>query len=119
MLPKNGSTAGKSGVITHAICCDARDAMNGLPIGFYLSDCRSPAPMVDASKLHPVYAVRPVISCRDGRHVCEIRFNRDSWFTAWRCVRDQANDPNHPMTFALAQWCQYKIKVTAKYHGWI
>ena len=115
MQPKNG----KSGVITHAICSESRDAMNGLPIGFHLSDCRSPAPMIDASKLHPVYVIRPVISSRDARHVCEIRFDRNSWFTAWRFVRDQAYDQNHPMTIALAEWCQRKIKATAKYHGWI
>ena len=115
MLPKMG----KSGVITHAICSDARDAMNGLPIGLQLLDCRTPAQVVDTSNLHPVYVIRPVVSCRDAKHFCEIRFDRNSWFTAWRCVRDQAHDPNHPMTVALAEWCQRKIKATAKYHGWV
>lgn len=115
MLPKMG----KSGVITHAICCDARDAMNGLPLHFRPVDCRSPAPMVDATKLHPVYAVRLVISTREGFQFFELRFDRWTWCTAAIVVGTYAIDPQHPLTHALSEWVKRKITATAKYHGWV
>ncbi len=110
---------GTSDVSTYATHWEGVSPMTGLPNGVRAVDCRTPAELIDSAGVHPIYHIRLVIVQPNKCDGYEIRFDRNSWFTAWRCVREQAFDSNHPMTVALAEWCQRKIKATAKYHGWV